>query len=110
VVGAILIGVLLELLRDTGNARGVFYVLLGAGLLVAFKLSRRLAIVAAGVVAFGFAAHAIADAIDHSWVGGTARTGASDWVIVPERLASWVISLMILRPNGLLGEKRVEIV
>ncbi|HKP18256.1 MAG TPA: branched-chain amino acid ABC transporter permease [Gaiellaceae bacterium] len=168
VLGAILISVLLELLRDTGNARGVFYVILAAGLVVAFKLSRRLPIIAAAVIGFGFAAHAIADAVDHSWVAGTSKTWTSDWVIIPEHLASWVpavtyvgliasvlaltllrgwvravalvpilylaafvwenvmlakpeptryivigvilISLMVLRPNGLLGEKRVEIV
>jgi branched-chain amino acid transport system permease protein len=168
VLGAILISVLLELLRDAGNARGVFYVLLGAGLLVGFKVSRRLPVVAAAVIGFGFAARAIAEAIDRSWVSGSSDTWTSDWVIVPEHVASWVpavtyvgliasvlgltllrgwvrtvalvpvmylaafvwenvmlakpeptryivigvilISLMILRPNGLLGEKRVEIV
>src|SRR5581483_1130550 len=168
VLGAIIISVLLELLREPSHARDLFYVLLGAGLLLTFKLSRRLAIVAAATVAFGFAAHAIADAIDHSWVAGTAGAWASGWVIVPERLASWVapvsyvaliaaalgltlvrgllrtvllvpvlylatfvwenvmlakpeptryivlgvilVALMIVRPNGLLGEKRVEVV
>src|SRR4051794_39367522 len=90
VLGAILISVLLELLRDAGNARGVFYVLLAVGLIVGFKFSRRLAVVAAAVIAFGFAAHAIAEAIDPSWVSGSSETWTSDWVIVPEHLASWV--------------------
>jgi branched-chain amino acid transport system permease protein len=168
VLGAILISVLLELLRDPGHARALFYVMLGLGLLAAFRISGRLAVVAAATIGFGFAAHAIADAIDHSWVAGTAGAWASDWVIVPTHLASWLpavsyvtliasilglslvrglaravllvpilylaafvwenvmlakpeptryivigvilIALMILRPNGLLGEKRVEIV
>jgi branched-chain amino acid transport system permease protein len=168
VLGAILISVLLELLREPSHARDVFYVVLGAGLLVAFRLSRRLAIVAAATIGFGFAARAIADVIDHSWVSGTAGAWVSDWVIVPTSLAAWVppvtyialiaatlgltivrgltrtillvpvlylaafvwenvmlakpeptryivigvilVALMIIRPNGLLGEKRVEIV
>jgi ABC-type branched-subunit amino acid transport system permease subunit len=168
VLGAILISVLLELLREAGNARGVFYVLLGVGLIVAFRLSPRLPIVAAAVIGFGFAARAIADGIDHSWVAGTTGSWTSDWVITPVHLASWLppltyvgliasvlgltllrgwlrtaflvpvlylgafvwenvmlvkpeptryivigvilVTLMILRPNGLLGEKRVEIV
>jgi len=172
--GAIIVNVLLELLREPGNARIVFYVALALGLVIAFRRSRKLAAVAAATVAFGFVAHAIADAIDHSWVAG-ARTGASGafstWVVVPEHLGRWVpsvsyigliavglaltlvrgrvrlvllvptlylaafvwenvmigsaaaiapmrfivlglilIGLMILRPNGLLGERRVEIV
>jgi branched-chain amino acid transport system permease protein len=168
VVGAILISVLLEVLREPDDARGLFYAALGLGLLVAFRLSRRLPLVAAATVGFGFAAHAIADAIDHSWVSGNAGAWASGWVIVPADLASWLppvayvsligatlgltlvhgwvrtalvvpvlylaafvwenvmlakpeptryivlgailVTLMILRPNGLLGEKRVEVV
>ena len=168
VLGAILISVLLELLREPGHARDVFYVVLGLGLLVSFKFSRRLPIVAATTIGFGFAVHAIADAIDHSWVSGSAGAWVSSWVVIPIHLASWIppvsyvaliaaalgltlirgwvrtallvpvlylaafvwenvmlskpeptryiviglilVSLMILRPNGLLGEKRVEIV
>jgi branched-chain amino acid transport system permease protein len=124
----------------------------------------------AGVVLgaiFGFALRAIADAIDHKWVSGSAGGWASDWVIVPVQTASWIapvtyigliaavlgltlvrgwvrtallvpvlylaafvwenvmlvkpeptryivigvilVALMVLRPNGLLGERRVEI-
>jgi ABC-type branched-subunit amino acid transport system permease subunit len=168
VLGAIIISVLLELLRDPGHARDLFYVLLGVGLVIGFKLSWKLLAVAGALVAFGFAAHEIARAIDPSWVSGTAGGWASDWVIVPQQLASWVapvtyigliaavlgltllhgwvrtvllvpvlylaafvwenvmlakpeptryivlgvilVALMILRPNGLLGERRVEIV
>jgi ABC-type branched-subunit amino acid transport system permease subunit len=168
VLGAILISVLLELLREPSHSRALFYILLGVGLLVSFTFSRRLPLVAGATIAFGFAARSIADAIDHSWVSGSARVWAGDWVIVPSHLASWIppatyialvgaalgltlvrgwvrtvllvpvlylaafvwenvmlakpeptryivigvilVSLMILRPNGLLGEKRVEIV
>jgi branched-chain amino acid transport system permease protein len=168
VIGAILISVLLELLRDPGHSRVLFYLLLGLGLLGSFRVSRRLPLVAGATIGLGFAAHAIADAIDHSWVSGTAGGWAAGWVIVPTHLASWIapvayislicgalvltlargwarlallvpilylaafvwenvmlakpeptryivlgtilIALMILRPNGLLGEKRVEIV
>jgi ABC-type branched-subunit amino acid transport system permease subunit len=168
VLGAIIVSVLLELLRDPGHARDLFYILLGAGLLIGFKFSWKLLAVAGGLVAFGFAAHEIARAIDPSWVSGTAGGWASDWVIVPQQLASWVapvtyigliaavlgltllhgwvrtvllvpvlylaafvwenvmlakpeptryivigvilVALMILRPNGLLGERRVEII
>jgi branched-chain amino acid transport system permease protein len=168
VLGAIIISVLLELLRDANHARAIFYLGVGAGLLLAFRLSARLAVVALGTIAFGFAAHAIAKAIDPSWVSGSGGGWTSDWVIVPEHLASWIapvsyvgmiaaalgltlirgwartillipvlylaafvwenvmlvkpeptryivlgvilIALMIARPNGLLGERRVEIV
>jgi branched-chain amino acid transport system permease protein len=174
VVGAILISVLLELLRNPGDARYLFYIVVVLGLLASFRLSRKLALVLGSTLALGFAARAIANAIDTTWVTGTTWDGrtvptwAADWVIVPSHLASWVapasyvgligitlgltllrgwirlmvvvptlylasfvwenvmlakpeptryivlgallIALMILRPNGLLGEKRVEII
>jgi branched-chain amino acid transport system permease protein len=172
--GAIVINVLLELLREPGQARIVFYIAIALGLVLASRRSRRLGAVAAATVAFGFVFHAIADAIDHSWVAGagSGTAGAfASWVVVPTHLAGWVpsatyiglivaaltltlvgghlrlvllvptlylaafvwenvmigsaaaiapmrfivlglilIGLMILRPNGLLGERRVEIV
>jgi ABC-type branched-subunit amino acid transport system permease subunit len=168
VLGAILINVLLELLREPDHARDLFYVMLAAGLVLAFRLTWKLVIVSVAIVAFGFAAHAIAHAIDASWTSGTNSIWANDWVIVPVDMASWIapasyiglicaalaltvlkgwwriallvptiylaifvwenvmlakpeptryivlgvilISLMIVRPNGLLGERRVEII
>jgi branched-chain amino acid transport system permease protein len=168
VLGAILISVLLELLREPAHARDLFYVLLAGGLLLAFRLTWKLVIVSVAIVGFGFVLHAIAGAIDASWTSGTNGIWANAWVIVPEDTASWIapasyiglicaalaltvlkgwwriallvptvylaafvwenvmlakpeptryivlgvilISLMILRPNGLLGERRVEIV
>jgi ABC-type branched-subunit amino acid transport system permease subunit len=174
VLGAILISVLLELLRDPGDAQALFYVLVVVGLVGAFRLSVKLAVVAAGTALLGIVLHALAKAHDAAWVQGPAdETGrfaewASHWVVVPAHLASWVppvayislvvallaltvlrgwarvallvptlylaafvwenvmlpkpeptryivlgallIVLMIVRPNGLLGERRVEIV
>jgi branched-chain amino acid transport system permease protein len=180
VLGAILISVLLELLRDPDHARDVFYVCVAAGLVLAFWRRWKVGLVVVGaLIAFGFVVHAIAQAIDKSWTAGvgggcdpTAGTCPSNWihpwVALPDDLASWIapvsyigliiaaltltvlkgwwrivllvptlylaafvwenvmlakpeptryivigvilISLMILRPNGLLGERRVEIV
>jgi branched-chain amino acid transport system permease protein len=176
VVGAILISVLLEVLREPDDARGVFYVLVLLGLLAAFRLSTRLAVVLGATVVLGVLAHTIAGAIDDAWTagvpaedeGGRLAAWAADWVIVPANLADWVspvsyvtlvalalaltlvrgwvrlavlvptlylaafvwenvllakpeptrfvllgailIAAMIARPEGLLGEKRVEIV
>jgi ABC-type branched-subunit amino acid transport system permease subunit len=180
VLGAILISVLLELLRDPDHARDVFYVCVAAGLVLAFWRRWKVGLVIVGaLIAFGFVVHAIAQAIDKSWTAGvgggcdpTAGTCPSNWihpwVALPDDLASWIapvsyigliiaaltltvlkgwwrivllvptlylaafvwenvmlakpeptryivigvilISLMILRPNGLLGERRVEIV
>jgi branched-chain amino acid transport system permease protein len=168
VLGAILISVLLELLRDPSHARALFYMMLAAGLVLVFRLTWKLLIVSAAIVAAGFTVHAIAHVIDAKWTSGTNGVWARDWVIVPEHMASWIapasyiglicaalaltvakgwwriallvptiylaafvwenvllakpeptrfivigvilISLMIVRPNGLLGERRVEIV
>jgi branched-chain amino acid transport system permease protein len=168
VLGAVIIWPLLELLRDPSQARVIFYILLGVGLVIAFRTTWKLPAVAGALIAVGFAAHAIAGAIRDSWTAGSAGGWVSDWVIVPVHLASWIppvsyigliaaalgltmlhgwwrtgalvpvlylaafvwenvmlakpeptryiviglvlVSLMVLRPNGLLGEKRVEIV
>jgi len=172
VLGALVVSPLLEMLRDPGKARVLFYIALVGGVLLAFRFSRRLGFVAVGTVAFGFAAHAVAGAIDPSWTSGEKGGGVSGalahWVIVPVHHARWIpattyvgligaalllslvrgrlrlallpptlylaafvwenvmltnpeparytvlglilIALMILRPNGLLGERRVEIV
>jgi branched-chain amino acid transport system permease protein len=175
-LGAIIVSVLLEMLREPSRARYLFYVVLALGTVTAFRRSRRLAVVAAATIGFGFAAHAVAGAIDRSWIqGGADAQGAdslssaiSHWVVVPAHVAGWVrpvsyialiaavlgltlvrsllrvvllvptlylaafvwenvllvkpeqtryivlgavlIALMILRPNGLVGERRVEIV
>jgi branched-chain amino acid transport system permease protein len=172
VLGALIISPLLEMLRDPGKARVLFYVALVGGTLLAFRVSRKLGIVVAGTVAFGFAVHAIAGGVHSAWVAGEKSSGISGalahWVVVPAHHARWLpatayigligaallltlvrgrirlvllpptlylaafvwenvmltnpeparytvlglilIALMILRPNGLLGERRVEII
>jgi ABC-type branched-subunit amino acid transport system permease subunit len=174
VIGAIGISVLLEVLREPGDSRFLFYAVVLLGLIGTLRFSRRLAAVLAGTLVFGFALHALAAAIDGSWTEGAASGGgrlgewANDWVVVPGNLAGWVtpvsymglvaavlaltvvrgrtrlvllvptlylaafvwenvmlvkpeptrfvvlgailIAVMIARPEGLLGEKRVEIV
>jgi branched-chain amino acid transport system permease protein len=174
VVGAVLIGVLLEVLRDPGESRVLFYTVILLGLIAAFRFSLRLAAVLAGTLVFGVVVHAIAGAVDGKWVDGSGGGGGgvadfmANWVIVPTDLAAWIvpvsyvslialaltltllhgwarlvllvpvlylaafvwenvmlakpeptryiilgvllIALMILRPSGLLGEKRVEII
>jgi hypothetical protein len=136
------------------------------------RRSRSMAFVGLATLAFGFLVHAIAGAIDSSWIAGEDQAGfagfVAHWVVVPAHLARWIapvsyigvialalvvtllhgrarlvllvptlylsafvwenvmlskpeparyivlglilIGLMILRPNGLLGERRVEIV
>jgi branched-chain amino acid transport system permease protein len=174
VVGAVVVSVLLELLRDPGNARIIFYAFGVLAILLAFGRSRKLAALLASTLVFGFVVHTVADAINHSWVAGkeTNPSGTADllthWVVVPTSLAQWVgpvsyigligvvlvlttlhglpryillvptlylasfvwenvllpqpdttryivlgamlIGLMIMRPNGLFGERRVEII
>ena len=55
VIGAIGISVLLELLREPGDSRFLFYAIVLAGLIGALRFSRRLAFVLAGTVVFGVA-------------------------------------------------------
>lgn len=173
VLGAIIVWPLQERLREPGDSRVLFYSFVLLGLIVAFRRSMRLGAVLGGTLACGFIVHAVARAIDPTWVDGEASgpghvaDWASHWVVVPTHLASWItsvsyisliacaltltllrgwarlallvpvlylaafvwenvmlakpeptrfivlglllVALMIVRPNGLLGEKRVEI-
>ena len=174
VLGAVIVSVLLEALRDASDARGLFYVVIVLGLVAVFRASLKLAIVLGGTIVFGIVARLVAGAIDDAWtVGPVEESGrlarwAADWVIVPANLAEWVppvsyiglialvlgltlvqgwvriallvptlylaafvwenvlltqpestryivigallVAMMVARPQGLLGEKRVEIV
>jgi branched-chain amino acid transport system permease protein len=173
IVGAITVNVLLELLRDAGNARYVFYALIVLALFGVYRVSVRLAVVLGGTIAVGFVVHAIASAIAQSNVDGPANgenwliDGLRHWVIVPRDLGPWkqityvalvavillltlvrgwwriallvptlylaafvwenvmltapeatrfiilgaiLVAVMIARPSGILGERRVEIV
>jgi ABC-type branched-subunit amino acid transport system permease subunit len=172
VVGAVLVSVLLELLRDANDARPLLYGFVVIALIWAFGRTPRLAIVLGGTIVFGFAAHAVAGAINGDWTNGDTQSGLNSalahWVIIPEHLVSWIgpvtyiglicvalgltlvhgwtrdllliptlylaafvwenvllaqpdatryivlgamlIVLMVLRPNGLFGERRVEII
>jgi ABC-type branched-subunit amino acid transport system permease subunit len=172
VAGVLIISPLLEMLRDPGKSRVIFFAVLVGGLGLAARRSRTVGIAAAATLAFGFAVHELARAIDASWVAGEKNGGfagvVDHWVVHPAELARWIapvsyiglilaalvvtmlrgrlrlvalvptlylaafvwenvmlskpeparyivlgailIALMILRPNGLLGERRVEIV
>jgi ABC-type branched-subunit amino acid transport system permease subunit len=174
VIGAIGISVLLELLREPGDSRFLFYAVVLGALIAALRLSWRLAAVLGGTLVFGFVLHVVAGAVDDAWTssgaagGGRLADWASKWVVVPSDLAGWVtpvsyigliaavllltlvtgwtrlallvptlylaafvwenvmlpkpeptrfvvlgailIAVMIARPEGILGEKRVEIV
>jgi hypothetical protein len=160
------------LLRDPGNARILFYALGVLAIVFALGRSRKLATLVAATLAFGFAARAIAGAINTDWTSGPSASGfdrlLSHWIIIPTHMVNWLgpvsyitliclalaltlvhgrlryallvptlylgtfvwenvllaqpeatryivlgvmlIALMIARPNGLFGERRVEIV
>jgi branched-chain amino acid transport system permease protein len=174
VLGAVIVSVLLEALRDPGDARGLFYVVIVLALVAAFRASLKLAVVLGGTIVLGLVARLVAGGIDDAWTAGPVEESsriagwAADWVIVPAQLADWVapvtyiglvalallltvvqgwarialliptlyvaafvwenvmlpqpestryivlgallVAMMIARPNGLLGERRVEIV
>ena len=174
VIGAIGISVLLELLREPGDSRFLFYAVVLGGLVAALRFSRRLAFVLAGTLVLGIVLRLVASAVDDSWTSGAASGGgrlgdwAGNWVVLPTDLAGWVapvtyiglvamvllltvvtgwvrlallvptlylaafvwenvmlakpeptrfvilgailVAVMIARPEGILGEKRVEIV
>ena len=171
--GAVLVSVMLELLREPGDARWLFYATVLLGLIAIFRFTIKLAVVLIGTAVLR--GRRPRDRLERRLVvdrGGRQRGRAaphvSDWVLVPAHLESWVaptsyillialmlvltlirgwyrialliptlylaafvwenvmlvhpeatryivigamlIALMVARPTGLLGEKRVEII
>jgi len=97
VVGAVFINVTYEALSPSTPATGrwIFYGAILVVLLLRLRPWLRLGLVIVGTIAFGFAAHAIATAIDPSWTAGHAVEGGSaggaieNWVIIPADPGKW---------------------
>ena len=110
VLGAVIVSVLLEALREPGDARGLFYVVMLLALVAFFRTSWKLVVVLGGTIVVGLVARLVAGGIDDSWTAGPVEESgriaawASDWVIVPDRLAEWVgpASYIALVALGLL--------
>jgi branched-chain amino acid transport system permease protein len=99
IAGAILGGLVVtigeQMLSSPNDAGYLFYGLILIALVTRIRPWRKLAAVLAGVVAFGFAAHAIASAISASAVAGGPGSGGwigsavRDYVIVPANPATY---------------------
>jgi ABC-type branched-subunit amino acid transport system permease subunit len=104
VIGAATINIALELLRDPGNARWLFYLAIAAGLLFFLRPWARLGLVAAGTVVIGVLAFQVADALKPEWVAGSIEGGrlaglVEGWVIHPQnstRLGNVCFVLLIV--------------
>jgi ABC-type branched-subunit amino acid transport system permease subunit len=104
VIGAVTINVALELLREPGDARALFYVAIALGVVALIRPWQRLALVAGGTVVFGVVAYQLADAIRPAWVSGSIEGGRlatllEGWVIHPEyptRLGNLGFAALIL--------------
>jgi branched-chain amino acid transport system permease protein len=173
VLGAIVVYVFLEALRDPDVSGWVFYLAVLGTLVLVVRPRWMAAVVLAATAAFGFAVHAIAGAIDESWT--TSASPEADavtrfldaWVVIPAApgdaktlayiglvalvllattvkgiwrwavlvptlylaafvwenvmslqpdvtrfvlLGAMLVGVMVTRPSGILGERRVEIV
>jgi ABC-type branched-subunit amino acid transport system permease subunit len=90
VVGAIVVSSVPELLRSSSNARPLFYGAILLAILVKIRPWRRLAAELAGLLAFGFAVHAIAAAayprlVDGQSIGSGLFARALDhWMLFPK--------------------------
>ena len=73
VLGAVIVSVLLEGLRDPGDARGFFYVVIVLALVAVFRASWKLAVVLGGTIVFGLVARLVAGGIDDAWTTGAGR-------------------------------------
>ena len=108
VLGAILVSVLLEVLREPGDSRALFYGVMLLGLLACSKPSLRLAVVLLGTLGLGFVARAVAQATTRRGPRRRRRRRrplagwAQDWVIVPQSLAGWVAPVSYITLIGLV--------
>jgi ABC-type branched-subunit amino acid transport system permease subunit len=90
VVGAVIVSSVPELLRSSVNARPLFYGAILLALVVKLRPWRWLAAELAGLVAFGFAVHAIAAAAYPRLVDGTAigsgvfARALNHWMLLPK--------------------------
>ncbi len=173
VVGAVVVYVFLEALRDPDVSGWVFYLAILLALVLVVRPRWMVAAIVAGSIVFGFAVHAVAGAIDESWT--TTASPEADavtrfldaWVVIPAApgdsravayiglvalillattvkgiwrwlvlvptlylaafvwenvmslqpdvtrfvlLGAMLVAVMVVRPSGILGERRVEIV
>jgi hypothetical protein len=89
IVGAVVVSSVPELLRSSVNARPLFYGAILLAILVKLRPWLRLAAVFAGLIAFGFVAHAIASAAYPRLVDGSAQGsgafahGLNHWLLFP---------------------------
>lgn len=97
VVGALVVNVVPELMRTPETARWLFYGAVVLALLVRLRPWRVLAAVLAGLVAFGFAVHALADAVWPRLTEGASPGGGA----LAEVIDSWV--LLASRPERIGG-------
>jgi branched-chain amino acid transport system permease protein len=103
VIGAIVVNGVPELLRDPNEAEWVFYTAIVLLVLTRIRPWRRLAIVAGGAVALGFALHAFADAAWPRWTDGRPGEGAlahwiGHWMLLPThptQIANFAYALLI---------------
>src|SRR5690606_3130053 len=90
IVGGLVIGISLELLRDADQASVLFYGAIVLVLLATVRPWARLGAIVGATAVLGLVAHAIADAIDSSLVAGSPRAqnwlgDALDvWLVLPE--------------------------
>ncbi len=88
VIGAITINVSLELLREPANARLLFYLAIGLGLVTLVRPWRKLAAILVGMVVFGIVVYQLAEWLRPAWVSGTIEGGRfagllDGWVVHP---------------------------
>ena len=104
ILGAIVVNVSLEVLRNPDNATWLFYVILLATLVVKVRPWRLLAAVLGATVALGFVVHAIASAVwsrgvdGEPTVAGSLGSALDNWVLhptTPQTIGNVVFILLV---------------
>ncbi len=119
VLGAIVINAVPELLRSQQNASWLFYGVILLVIVAKVRPRRKCAVLLAGIVGFGFAVHAIADAAwprltaAHALSGGFLKRVIESWVLLPSdpvKIADYcyvILIAAILLVTRLKGVRRL---
>ncbi|MDQ6820206.1 MAG: branched-chain amino acid ABC transporter permease [Actinomycetota bacterium] len=114
ILGGVVVTVMEQMLSSPTDAGYLFYGLILLALIVKIRPWRRLGAMLAGIVALGFAAHAIVGAISSSAVAGSpGSTGwigsaVNGWVIVPSNAATFGNVLFVVLVCALVAIVRLE--
>ena len=105
IAGGIVVTLVLDVLRDPNQASIAFYGVIAITLIAKVRPWKKLAAIVIATGLLGFAIHAVASAIDPSWVDGEVQSTGTlasvieSWVVLPsdpETIGNWAFCALVV--------------